>query len=333
MPQSAPQPPGIEFTAVPDAAPGGTDRLVRIAGTVRGARPGDRVVLFSRSQVWWVQPFMVRPFTEIRADGSWENHVHTGTEYAALLVSPEYRPPATIEALPLAGDHVGAVAVAKGGGTYVDAAPRRLSFSGYDWEVRQTPSSRGGTNDYDPANAWTDAQGALHLRLREHDGRWTSAEVALTRSLGYGTYRFVVRDTGTLDPAAVLSLLTWDDGGAEQNHRELDVEISQWGDPQIANAQYVVQPYYVAANVFRFRSPAGRVTHAFRWEPARATFSSYAGAGPQGNERPVATHTFSAGVPAPGDERVRVNLYYFRYAPRPPQRDVEVVIERFEYLP
>jgi hypothetical protein len=38
-------------------------------------------------------------------------------------------------------------------------------------------------------------------------------------------------------------------------------------------------------------------------------------------------------VPSPGTERVRINLYYFRYAPRQPQKDVEVVVERFQYLP
>jgi hypothetical protein len=44
-------------------------------------------------------------------------------------------------------------------------------------------------------------------------------------------------------------------------------------------------------------------------------------------------HDFTSGVPSPGTERVRMNLYYFRYAPRPPEGDVEVVVERFQYLP
>jgi hypothetical protein len=38
-------------------------------------------------------------------------------------------------------------------------------------------------------------------------------------------------------------------------------------------------------------------------------------------------------VPIPGAERVRMNLYYFRYAPSAPHKDVEVVVERFQYLP
>ena len=47
----------------------------------------------------------------------------------------------------------------------------------------------------------------------------------------------------------------------------------------------------------------------------------------------VAEHEFTAGIPVPGTERVRMNLYFFRYSPQPLSRDVEVVIERFQYLP
>ena len=45
------------------------------------------------------------------------------------------------------------------------------------------------------------------------------------------------------------------------------------------------------------------------------------------------TRVVTAGVPIPGTEKVRMNLYFFRYSPEPPQSDVEVVIERFQYLP
>ena len=55
--------------------------------------------------------------------------------------------------------------------------------------------------------------------------------MSLTRRLGYGTYRFVVRDVGHLEPGAVLTLFTWEGAAADQNHREMDIEISRWGDP------------------------------------------------------------------------------------------------------
>jgi hypothetical protein len=325
----------VNFTAVPIAAEGGSDRRGVIAGRVAGARDGQLIVIFAKSSagVWWVQPLTVEPFTQIQTDATWRSEIHLGVEYAALLVGPGYRPPPTTEALPKPGGDVIAVATTPGTGTFEAAPVEHLTFSGYEWEIRQTPSDRGGANDYASANAWTDADGMLHLKLRQDQGRWTSAEVILRRSLGYGTYVFVVRDVSQMDPAAAMGMLTWDDQGADQNHRELDVEISHWGDLSVANAQYVVQPYYVAANVARFSAPAGRLTHSLRWEPGRASFRTLRGKSAAAAETVISQHDFTSGVPVPGSETVRINLYYFRYAPKPPQGDVEVVVERCQYLP
>jgi hypothetical protein len=332
--RSAPEP-SIVFDTVPDAAQGGSEKLAPIAGRVVGARPGEQIVVFAKSNVglWWVQPLTAEPFTTIAADSTWKNTIHLGIEYAALLVQPGYRPPNTTEVLPKPGGAVVAVATVKGRGEFVTPPLKRLTFSGYEWEVRQTPSDRGGANEYASDNAWTDVDGLLHLKLRQRDGHWTSAQVSLTRTLGYGTYMFVVRDTSQLDPAAAMGMLTYDDGGADQNHRELSIEISQWGDRSLSNAQYVVQPYYVPVNVSRFAAPAGRTSHSFRWEPGRAVFRTIRGAGSLAGQHAVAQHEFTSGVPIPGNEHVQINLYFFRYSPSPPEREVEVVIERFQYFP
>lgn len=326
--------PAVEFDTLPAAAGGGAGRLAPIGGRVVGARAGQRIVLFAKSGVWWVQPFADRPFTTIDADATWKSTIHLGTEYAALLVEPGYRPSPTIDRLPQPGGAVIAVATARGPGDLPPPPSRKtLTFSGYEWEIRQTSSDRGGPNDYDAANAWTDTDGSLHLALRQREGRWTSAEVSLTRALGYGTYVFVVRDTAHLEPAAAVSLFTWDDSSGDQNHRELDVEISRWGDPASKNAQFVVQPYYVAANVARFDAPAGRLTHAFRWEPGRASFRTVHGTDASAAAPVVAAHEFTTGVPIPGEETVHMNLYVFRFSSVAPQKEAEVVIEKFQYLP
>lgn len=324
--------PSILFTTIPPAAVGGSERTAPVAGRITGTRAGQRVVLYTKSGVWWVQPLTAQPFTTVEPDATFRSAIHLGTEYAALLVDAGYRPANTADALPPLGNGVVAIAIVKGTGDFVTRPPKVLTFSGYEWTVRDIPSDRGGPNDYDPDNAWTDAEGLLHLKLARRDGRWTSAEVILTRALGYGTYNFTLRDVSSLDPAAAIGLLTWDTEGVEQNHREMDVEISRWGDPKIPNAQYVVQPFYVPANVSRFLAPAGTLTHAFRWEPGRIAFRTVRGARAAGGAR-VAGHEFTSGIPTPGGERVRINLYYFRYAPAPPERDVEVVIERFQYIP
>ena len=324
--------PAIEFVTIPEAGEGGPQRLVKIDGRVTNARPGQRIVLYARSGGWWVQPLANEPFTAIQSDGRWRNDTHVGTEYAAVLVDAEYRPPARADVLPEPGGGVVAVATVKGAAQAVRPI-RTLSFSGYVWQVRQVPSDRGGTNEFDPSNAWTDADGALHLRIAGEPGRWTCAEVILTRSLGYGTYAFTVRDVSQLEPAAAFGMFTWDDLGVEQNHREMAVEISRWGDPASKNAQYVIQPYYVAANVVRFTAPGGRMTHSFKWQPGRVLFRTVAGALGRPGGRVVAEHELTSGVPTPGTEAVRINLYVFNYSSIPLKNGGEVVIEKFEYLP
>jgi hypothetical protein len=106
--------PTIEFTKVPLAGHGGPDRLDTIEGHVAGARPGQQIILFARWGPWWVQPLADHPFTTIQADSKWRNSTHFGTEYAALLVDPGYRPPATIDVLPSPGAGVIIVAITKG---------------------------------------------------------------------------------------------------------------------------------------------------------------------------------------------------------------------------
>ena len=83
--------PSIVFTTVPEAAAGGSGKLGRIAGRVTGAGPGQQVVLYTKSGVWWVQPLTVEPFTTIQANSTWENTIHLGTEYAALLVDAGFQ--------------------------------------------------------------------------------------------------------------------------------------------------------------------------------------------------------------------------------------------------
>jgi hypothetical protein len=324
--------PSIQLTIIPPAAVGGSERVAPIGGRAAGIRPDQRIVIYTKSGVWWIQPTTAQPFTTVGPDGTWQNTIHLGVEYAALLVDDGYRPANTRDALPPIGNGVVAMATVNGTGNFEARASKVLTFSGYEWDVRSIPSDRGGPNDYDPDNAWTDAEGRLHLRLSKRDGRWTSAEVILRRGLGHGTYSFTVGEVSGLDPSAALGLLTWDTEGVEQNHREMDVEISRWGDPRIPNAQYVVQPFYVPANVARFAVPPGTLTHSFQWEPGRVVFKTVRGAIPTGGA-PVARHEFTSGVPTPGGEHVRICLYYFRYAPAPPQKDVEVVIERFLYVP
>jgi hypothetical protein len=323
--------PSIEFTAVPEADWGGSGIVEPIAGRATGFQAGQRIVLLAKSGSWWQQPDDQHAFTAIAPDATWKNSVHLGTEYAALLVEPSYVPPATpaMDALP--GKGGGVVAVATIRAQPGPLGPKNIRFSGYDWDVRQLPSDGGGApHANSPSNVWTDEKGSLHLRIAHDAGGWTCAEMDLSRSLGYGLYSFVVRQPAPFEPSTVLGLFTYDHFEPGLNHREIDIELSQWGDAAIKNAQFVIQPYYVPANVFRYTYPPGAtLTYSFRWEPGRVSFKT----AEEGSGRVVAEHVFTSGIPSPGEEKVHLNLYMYPRSRSPQKNGVEVVIEKFQYLP
>jgi len=325
-------PPAVVITEVPAASEGGPDRVARIAGRVQGARRGDRIVLFAKSGLWYVQPYLQNPFTTIGADATWSASIHLGREYAALLVRDGFQPPATLDALPEPGGLVIAIARVRGTGNAPARRARTVDFSGYEWTARQIPSDRGGTNEYDPDNVRVDADGALHLSVTERRGRWTSAEVSLSRTLGYGTYAFSVRDTGPIDPAAILTLYTYDEDVAVEHFREMSLTIERSSARARTSGRYVLQPGSVVGNVAGFVVPPGLVTHSLRWEPGRVVFATNRGRKPALGPGRV-EHEFTVGVPSSGDERVRMALYYRRDSPLPPRGTVEVVIDRFQFFP
>jgi hypothetical protein len=324
--------PTIQIKRLPQTGAGGPQQLDFIEGSVNGAQAGQKVVLYAHSGIWWVQPFEDQPDTRILPDGTWKNSTHLGTEYAAMLVDANYHPASKVNSLPALGNGVSAIAVKLGapGPAIVD---KKIHFSGYDWMVRTAGSDRGGVpNAYDPENARLDEKGFLHLRMQDRNGIWTCGEVNLTRSLGYGTYKFVVQDTTHLPPSAVVGLFTWDLNGAQDFRNEIDVELSQWGYPNTKNAQYVIQPFYNPANVYRFMTPAGAVAYSFRWEPGKVSFKAVQAARGEAG-RVVSQHVFTSGIPVPASEDVHLNIYDFNHGKNPTQQPSEVVIEKFEFLP
>ena len=323
--------PVITFTQVPESNPGDHDQQDVIEGKVTGARSGQRIVVYARvGKLWWVQPLVNSPFTPILPGQVWRNETHLGTEYAAMLVADGNRPTANMSQLPPIGGSIAAIAVSKG---QQSSSSVFINFSGFKWRVRTAPSDRGGTsNPYDPRNVYTDQSGALHLAVVNRNGRWTCSEINLTRSLGYGTYSFDADDTSKLEPSAVFGMFTWDYSSKDQNHREFDIEISRWGDPNRKNAQYVLQPYYIPFDTWQFIAPAGKLTHTIVWEPGRIAMTTSITT----TSRIVAKHVFAPDVPTPGAESVRINLYSFferRRAFTPLRHGAEVIVRRFSYLP
>src|ERR1700737_1638246 len=120
-----------------------------IDGRVTGARPGQRIVLYAKTDGrWGVCRQSGQPFTNIEVDGRWEASVYLGTEYAALLVDPTYNPPEQTESLPIVGNGVVALAVVNGEGPAPELpSPKILSFSGYEWKTSTGPIFHAGSRN------------------------------------------------------------------------------------------------------------------------------------------------------------------------------------------
>ena len=135
----------------------------------------------------------------------------------------------------------------------------------------------------------------------------------------------------------MLGLFTWNDDPA-YNHREIDIEFARWGvagGP--TNAQYVVQPYTDQGNIVSFLQPAGvpQSTHSFRWLGGSVEFESLKGlnATPPTPSDVIRQWTLTgASTPVPGGENARLNLWLFQGRAPSNGREVEVVVNRFEFV-
>ena len=182
-----------------------------------------------------------------------------------------------------------------------------------------------GPNVFGGEGVRVDRFGYLHLGVGLYGGRWICSEVVLTRSLGFGEYRFDVGDASGIDPNIVFGLFTWDPAAREEQYRELDIEISRWGDPHKANSQFVIQPFTRPQNLDRFELPPGRAILSLDWTPHRLLARATVGG------KVVREHLFVEGIPEPGDARVRLNLWLYRASP--PEKPVEVIVNRFDFIP
>lgn len=129
----------------------------------------------------------------------------------------------------------------------------------------------------------------------------------------------------------MLGLFTWDTEASDHYYREIDIELSQWNDPGNANCQFVVQPYTKPENIDRFDSPKGATEHEFVWDPGVLSFQSIDLSGP--STRKIHEHTFRSGVPVPGNEQVRLNLWLAGGQLPKGGSEVEIMIDAFEFEP
>jgi hypothetical protein len=332
--------PLIAFTSVP---PYGS--FEELKGQVKNVSPADyTVVVYIYVGGWWTKPYWSDPLTAIQDDSSWVCDITTGgsdeqaTAIVAYLVPQGYDPPLMggESTLPVELDQR---AVAKVSVTRTPTV-RTLLFSGYRWTVKRSVLPVGpGPNYFSESgeNAWVDEQGQLHLKITQRDGRWYCSEVVSNEAFGYGKYIFSVASrVDQLNENVVLGLFTWD-GAPEENHREIDIEFSRWGEVANENAQFVVQPWNRFGNMQRFpiQLNGDSSTHSFDWRSEYIFFQSLHGsyATPPDSSDIIASWKYTGGdIPRPGNENASVNLWLLNGTPPSDRKDVEIILKKFEFI-
>ncbi len=228
---------------------------------------------------------------------------------------------------------------------------RTIEFSGYTWRVKgSTPDVRYGPGGFpfgaDERTVWVDDRGRLHLKVSQIDGVWHSAEVRLTEYLGHGDYRFTTAGrVDELDLNLTFGLFIWEyvarfreRSRHENAASEFDIEFGRWKDPERFPMQFVCQPFQPEGNLWAYdlklTDDADVCTHAFRWLPDRVECRGWLGGldAESDPEAQLADWTYRGRDNPKGKPQVHINLWCNG---EPPARGepVEVIVERFEFLP
>ena len=286
-----------------------------------------KVVLWAKTDQWYIQPYIANPRTSINSDGTWSSYTHSYERIVALLVDNTYLPGSILQQHP----------ASQAGVLAWDEKPTRsmdktINWCGYQWLIKSAVGAGPGPNNFsdDTSCVKIDYQGRLHLKTVKLNGSWNCGEIFLNKSLGYGTYQYQVDSrVDSFDYNTVFSGFLYDD-----QTREIDIEFSRaLASPY--NIQYVVQPYNVNGNLIRFLMGSGSSTHQITWSPDSVVFRSWVGTSdqPLSNDAVIHTWTYSGNnVPIyTGNERFRFNLWLFNgNSPQSGLSD-EVIIKKMTF--
>ena len=127
-----------------------------------------------------------------------------------------------------------------------------------NWYVKDSGKEKWlpGPCVFHGGNVYVDNEG-VHLIVAPQNppqcSPFTSAEIWDTTARGYGNYLFQI--TGpflNLDPQVTFGLFTFDEDAPQETYREIDFELSKWGNIDDSNQiQFVVQPYSTPGNLRR----------------------------------------------------------------------------------
>jgi len=221
------------------------------------------------------------------------------------------------------------------GQAVTESSDRTITFAGRQWVVKSGCGLGPGPNCWSDSeqSVWVDGSGQLHLKIRNINGTWYSAEVYTVACTQYGMHRFfVVGPVDNLDKNVIAALFLYKD-----DQTEMDIEFARWGEANPTyNAQYVVQPWDRAGNreQFSMTLSGSNTTHYIDWSSAAVQFKSIHG---HYQEPPDSAHLIHEWLYAGGDiptkeERLRIHINLWLYQGNPPSdgQEVEVIVKNAE---
>lgn len=220
---------------------------------------------------------------------------------------------------------------------------RTITFGGHEWGVKYGDQLGPGPNYFSDSedSLWVDKDGRLHMTILKKEGKWLCTEVINRQSLGYGSYIFTLNSrVDELDENIILGMFTWDTYAPDYNYREIDFEFGKWQKPENKNSQFVIQPWTTEGNTHRYDitydGPTETTTHIMNWQPDRIDFKSYYGRYTEAPSAEDMIHSWTytgKDNPPPGGENIRINLWLVWGEFPTDDKDVEIVVEDFKFLP
>lgn len=218
---------------------------------------------------------------------------------------------------------------------------KEIRFGGYVWTVR---AGRGGPgpNAWDENNVWLDSATNLHLKISQHNGGWSCAEITMKQRLGFGRYEFqTIGRVDRLDDNVVLGLFNYPAGdvGPDGTH-EIDIEFARWGQVRNPMGNFTVWPVErgrkQATKSFPLNLTTVQTTHRFLWGRSQIVFQSLQGHRDDDQEE---LHRWNYSPPEPTRSisqqpmPVHINFWLFKGLPPKEGREAEVIIRAFKFTP
>lgn len=224
------------------------------------------------------------------------------------------------------------------------ASAATVNWAGHTWNV--TTGGMAGDNTGSSSNVTVDANGYLHLKISQSNGKWLCAELFSADSMGFGTYQWQIdAAVDKLDKNVVLGLYPYGPiaGIGADGTNEIDIEYARWGNDAWDNGNFTVYPNSgttVGETTFNFSLNGTYTTSTFDWTTKAIRFRTQSGFKAVGDS----TETVKAWTYAPSNPSTNIpqrpmplgmNLWLCGGCGGAPSngQPVDVVIRRFLHRP